>query len=193
MSSLRPPVRHLARWASLADADRWLARLLAEVPWKQEHITVFGRRHPMPRLSCWMADPGCEYRYADLQNVIEPWSPAAGEIRERLRAELGCAFNSLLLNLYRDGHDSMGWHADDEPELEPQAPIASLSLGAARTFRMRPRGRPADSKVAYELRHGDLLVMDPPTQLNWQHELPRRLRVSEARVNLTFRVVRLEA
>lgn len=190
MSALHPPVRHLVGWAGPADADRWLARLLAEVPWKQEHITVFGRRHPMPRLSCWMADPGCEYRYADLQNVIEPWSPAAGEIRERLRAELGCAFNSLLLNLYRDGRDSMGWHADDEPELEPEAPIASLSLGAARTFRMRPRGRPADSKVAYELRHGDLLVMDPPTQLHWQHELPRRLRVAEARVNLTFRVVR---
>ena len=183
-------MRHLVGWAGPADADRWLARLLAEVPWKQEHITVFGRRHPMPRLSCWMADPGCEYRYADLQNVIEPWSPAAGEIRERLRAELGCAFNSLLLNLYRDGRDSMGWHADDEPELEPEAPSAALSRGAARTFRMRPRGSPADSKVAYELCHGDLLVMDPPTQLHWQHELPRRLRVAEARVNLTFRVVR---
>lgn len=190
MSSLRPPVRHLARWASLADADRWLERLLVEVPWKQEHITVFGRRHPMPRLSCWMADPGCEYRYADLQNVIEPWTPVALEIRARLQSELACPFNSLLLNLYRDGHDSMGWHADDEPELEPQAPIASLSLGAARTFRMRPRGRPADSKVAFELSHGDLLVMDPPTQRHWQHELPRRLRVRGPRINLTFRHVR---
>ncbi len=193
MSALRPPVRHLVGWAGTADADRWLARLLAEVPWKQEHITVFGRRHPMPRLSCWMADLGCEYRYADLQNAIEPWSPAAEEIRERLRAELACPFNSLLLNLYRDGRDSMGWHADDEPELVHQAPIASLSLGAARTFRMRPRGRPADSKVAYELCHGDLLIMDPPTQLLWQHELPRRLRVAEPRVNLTFRLVRREA
>lgn len=193
MSALRLPVRHLARWASLAEAERWLACLLAEVPWKQEHITVFGRRHPMPRLSCWMADPGCEYRYSDLQNVVEPWTPAALEIRARLEAELGCPFNSLLLNLYRDGRDSMGWHADDEPELDPLAPIASLSLGAARTFRMRPRGSSAGSKVAFELAHGDLFVMDPPTQRLWQHELPRRLRVRERRINLTFRRVRPSA
>jgi len=193
VSPSRPPVRHLVRWASPAHADRWLGQLLAAVPWKQEHITVFGRRHPMPRLSCWMADPGCEYRYSDLQNVIEPWTPVAQEIRARLLEELGCPFNSLLLNLYRDGRDSMGWHADDEAELDHAAPIASLSLGAARTFRMRARRASHAPKLAWELGHGDLLVMDPPTQRDWQHELPRRLRVEGPRVNLTFRVVRPQA
>lgn len=193
MSHSLPPVRHLVRWAGPADADRWLSQLLAAVPWKQEHITVFGRRHAMPRLSCWMADPGCEYRYSDLQNVIEPWATSAQEIRSRVSEELGCPFNSLLLNLYRDGRDSMGWHSDDEPELDAHAPIASLSLGTTRTFRMRARRSSHEPKLSWELGHGDLLVMEPPTQRGWQHELPRRLRIEGPRVNLTFRVVRARA
>ncbi len=185
-----PLLRRFPAWIPSADADRWLARLLAEVPWKQEHITVFGRRHAMPRLSCWMADPGCDYRYSDLQNVVEPWCATAVELRERVSVELGCRFNSLLLNLYRDGRDSMGWHADDERELDPTAPIASLSLGAARTFRFRSRSPDGPGPVALELGHGELVVMDAPTQEHWQHALPRRLRVRSPRVNLTFRVVR---
>jgi alkylated DNA repair dioxygenase AlkB len=185
-----PLVRRFPGWLHAAEADRRLAELLAEVPWKQEHITLFGRRHAMPRLSCWMADPGCDYRYSDLQNVIEPWCHAASELRERVSAELGCRFNSLLLNLYRDGRDAMGWHSDDEPELDAGAPIASLSLGAARTFRFRSRSPDGPRPVALELGHGELVVMDAPTQEHWQHALPRRLRVRSPRVNLTFRVVR---
>ena len=95
-------------------------------------------------------------------------------------------FNGVLLNLYRDGRDAMGWHADDEPELDPAAPIASLSLGASRTFRLRPRQGGAQP-LSLELSEGDLLVMDPPTQRHWQHALPRRLRQREPRLNLTFR------
>lgn len=175
-------------WASAAQATRWLEELAQETPWKQEFVTVFGRRHPMPRRTCWMADPGCGYRYSELENVIEPWSRAASEIRERVSAACGVEFNSVLLNLYRDGHDSMGWHSDDERELDPQASIASLSLGVARTLRFRARGG-ASEPLSLELEHGDLLVMEPPTQLRWQHALPRRLRVRDARINLTLRRV----
>ena len=129
-----------------------------------------------------------------------------------LEALTGWRFNSLLLNRYRDGRDAMGWHADDEPELDPSAPIASLSLGASRDFRLRPRSSPrrapglpppegystargstADSPCApfnLKLAHGDLLLMEPPSQLWWQHAVPRRLRVTGQRLNLTFRVVR---
>nr|WP_254217313.1 alpha-ketoglutarate-dependent dioxygenase AlkB [Synechococcus sp. CCY 9618] len=176
-------------WVAAAEADGWLEQLRREVPWKQEHITVYGRRHAMPRLTCWMADPGCGYRYSGLENAIEPWTPLAEAIRRRIGAAAGRSFNSLLLNLYRDGRDAMGWHADDEPELDPGAPIASLSLGASRTLRFRSRQRNATPTVAVELGHGDLLLMDPPTQRHWQHGLPRRLRVAAPRLNLTFRVV----
>lgn len=186
----RPGLRlRLAKgWASAAQAERWLVELTREVPWKDEFVTVFGRRHRMPRRTCWMADPGCGYRYSDLENVIEPWSRAAGEIRAGVSAACGVEFNSALLNLYRDGHGSMGWHSDDERELDPDASIASLSLGASRTFRFRARNG-AGEPFALELEHGDLLTMEAPTQLHWQHALPRRLRVHEPRLNLTFRRV----
>jgi alkylated DNA repair dioxygenase AlkB len=190
MNSPRPRLRHLRGWVPAPVADGWLERLRREVPWKQEHITVYGRRHAMPRLTCWMADPGCGYRYSGLENAIEPWTPLTAAIRRRIGATAGRPFNSLLLNLYRDGRDAMGWHADDEPELDPVAPIASLSLGASRTLRFRPRQRDAAAVVAVELGHGDLLFMDPPTQQHWQHGLPRRLKVAGPRINLTFRVVR---
>ncbi len=190
MTPGRPRLRHLPGWVEASEAGTWLERLQREVAWKQEHITVYGQRHAMPRLTCWMADPGAGYRYSGLQNVIEPWTPLAETIRRRIAAAAGRPFNSLLLNLYRDGRDAMGWHADDEPELDPAAPIASLSLGASRTLRFRPVQRDAAPPVAVELGHGDLLLMDPPTQRHWQHALPRRLKVAAPRINLTFRVVR---
>ena len=196
-------LRHWPGWLPPAEAAALLGQRRAEVPWKQEAITLYGRRHPLPRLTCWMADPGCGYRYSGLANVIEPWSPAAAALREVLQQLSGWRFNSLLLNRYRDGRDAMGWHADDEPELDPAAPIASLSLGAPRDLRLRPQPSPrrpsgapppayatSCSPFNLLLQDGDLLLMEPPTQLWWQHALPRRLRLQQERLNLTFRVVR---
>lgn len=207
-------LRHWPGWLAPAAAAALLAQLQVEVPWKQEAITLYGRRHPLPRLTCWMADPGCGYRYSGLANAIEPWSPAAAQLREALHQLSGWRFNSLLLNRYRDGRDAMGWHADDEPELDPAAPIASLSLGAPRDFRLRPRPSPRRPAAAplpegyscgasaaaaanprcipfnLPLHNGDLLLMEFPTQLWWQHAVPRRLRLRQERLNLTFRVVR---
>ena len=201
-------LRHWPAWLAPSAAAELLERLQLEVPWKQEAITIYGRRHLLPRLTCWMADPGCGYSYSGLANVIEPWSPAAAELREALQVLTGWRFNSLLLNRYRDGRDAMGWHADDEPELEPTAPIASLSLGAPRDFRLRPQPSPRHraavvsgacqlpagfddcTPFSIPLHNGDLLLMEPPTQLWWQHALPRRLRLQQQRLNLTFRVVR---
>ena len=199
-------LRHWPAWLAPSTAAELLERLQAEVPWKQEAITLYGRRHLLPRLTCWMADPGCGYSYSGLANAIEPWSPAAAELREALQVLTGWRFNSLLLNRYRDGRDAMGWHADDEPELDPTAPIASLSFGAPRDFRLRPRPSPRRLKQDSDrgelpcgfgdcapfnmaLHNGDLLLMEPPTQLWWQHAVPKRLRLQQERLNLTFRVV----
>lgn len=187
---IRRPGLRLRHWRGwLAEAPQLLPRLRDAVPWRQEAITLWGRRHPLPRLTCWMADPGCSYRYSGLLQVPEPWQPQLIRLRRRVEAEAGCRFNALLLNLYRDGHDRMGWHADDEPELDPTAPIASLSLGASRCFQLRSR-QPVGGRrqtVGLDLGDGDLLVMDPPTQQHWLHQLPARRRLREPRLNLTFR------
>ena len=209
-------LRHGPAWLQGHGLDlRPLQRALVEaLPWQQPLVTVYGRQHPTPRLVCWVADPGCTYRYSGLEQAITPWTPELSLLRELLHEELGVRFNSLLLNRYRDGADRMGWHADDEPELDPLAPIASLSLGACRSLRFRPKppgrtrpgsaqgtGRPeagsgrldgpeGQAPFAVELADGDLLVMDPPTQRHWQHALPVRARVSSERINLTFRLLR---
>lgn len=186
-------LRHWPRW--LPEPLLWQQRLAQEVPWRQEQITLWGRTHALPRLTCWMGDPGCAYTYSGVNNVVVPWSAAVQELRQRVEEQVGWRFNSLLLNLYRDGRDKLDWHADDEPELDPAAPIASLSLGADRSFRLRPCSAdrtPADT-LRFELGHGDLLVMDPPTQQHWHHQVPQRLRVAEPRLNLTFRSIRPEA
>ncbi|MBV2350399.1 alpha-ketoglutarate-dependent dioxygenase AlkB [Synechococcus sp. HK05] len=157
--------------------------------WEQPLVTVYGKQHRTPRLTCWVADPGCSYRYSGLQQAIHPWTAELETLRQLLLDQLGVRFNSLLLNRYRDGADRMGWHADDEPELDDQAPIVSLSLGAARDLRFRPRRGDA-APFAINLADGDLLVMDPPSQRHWQHALPPRARVQQERINLTFRVIR---
>ncbi len=185
-------VRHWPGWA--ADADALLLALREQVPWKQDQISLYGRTHPLPRLTCWIGDPGCSYTYSGVANRLEPWSPLLAALRARVETAAGCRFNSLLLNRYRDGRDKIDWHADDERELDPEAAIASLSLGATRTFRLRPKHpeEAAPEPISYELGHGDLLVMDPPTQQHWLHQIPQRLRVKQERINLTFRRIRSE-
>ena len=188
------PGLHVRRWGGwLIDADALLLDLMDQVPWKQESITLFGKTHPLPRLTCWMADPGAYYRYSGIEQSPSPWLPSLLLLRQRLGELCGHDFNALLLNHYRDGNDAMGCHADDEPELVPSASIASISLGVCRSLRFKPKPRSVLSAgqepLSLELCHGDLLVMDPPTQEHWLHELPRRRRVTQTRINLTFRTV----
>ncbi|MFM7653649.1 MAG: alpha-ketoglutarate-dependent dioxygenase AlkB family protein [Vulcanococcus sp.] len=186
-------LRHQPGWLQGLGIDTLALRreLVAGLPWQQPEVIVYGARHRTPRLTCWVADPGCTYRYSGQSQSVTAWTPPLQGLRDQLQRQLGLDFNSLLLNRYRTGADRMGWHADDEPELDDQAPIASLSLGVSRALRFRPR--PADpiavghSAFAVELADGDLLLMDPPSQDHWQHALPQRLRLQGERINLTFR------
>lgn len=116
-----------------------------------------------------------------------PWLPVILELKTRVEAVCDASFNSVLLNLYRDGADSMGWHSDDEPELGERPEIASLSLGATRRFRLRHRRRKDLEPVAIDLENGSLLIMKGETQRFWKHHVPKTKRVAESRVNLTFR------
>ncbi|MEN9496085.1 MAG: alpha-ketoglutarate-dependent dioxygenase AlkB [Synechococcaceae bacterium WB4_1_0192] len=188
-------LRHQPGWLQACGWNTTALRhqLVRNLPWDQPEVLVYGRRHPTPRLTCWVADPGCTYRYSGLNQTISAWTPELSALRALLQDRLDLDCNSLLLNRYRSGADRMGWHADDEPELEASAPIISLSLGISRPLRFRPR--PGDplargiSPVAVELADGDLLLMDPPSQRHWQHGLPARLRLLGERINLTFRLI----
>ena len=181
-------VEHRTAWLAGGKADALARRLAAEVPWTVHRIRMFGRWVDSPRLSCWMGDAGVRYRYSGALFEPEPWHPAIQALLPRLQAACGAPFNSVLINRYRDGKDSMGWHSDDEPELGPAPVIASLSLGAERRFLMRRRAEPA-VKAEWRLAHGDLLVMRGDCQRAAQHALPKMGGVKEGRINLTFRWV----
>lgn len=174
-----------------AEAAALLTELTAAVPWRHEPIKLFGQEVLQPRLTAWYGDAGATYRYSGLQLEPLPWLPVLQELRQRVQAAAGVAFNSVLLNLYRHGQDSMGWHADDEPELGPNPVIASLSLGATRRFRLRPRPGAdfAHAPVGLELSSGSLLLMRGETQHHWQHAVPKTTRPTAPRLNLTFRMV----
>lgn len=176
------------RWLDAARADAALTALLAEVAWAQGHISMFGREVAEPRLTAWYGDAGAVYIYSGRRNEPAPWTPRLAELRDAVAAESGRAFNSVLLNLYRDGNDSMGMHADREPELGAEPFIASLSLGATRTFRLRHR-RKKEPGLDLELSHGALLLMGGRLQHEWRHGVPKQPRVTEPRINATFRWV----
>ncbi len=173
-------------WLPSGAADALLAGLLEEVPWEVHRIHIFGREVNSPRLSCWVGDPQASYRYSGRCFQPRPWWPALAELRMCLEGETGAVFNSVLLNRYRHGGAAIGWHSDDEAELGIDPLIASLSLGASRRFVFRHR-RERHLRAECVLSHGDLLLMGGTTQRDYQHALPRTLRVVGERVNLTFR------
>lgn len=181
-------LRYHAHWLPPAQADALLAALHDEIPWETHRLRLFGRWHDSPRRSCWIGDADAAYTYSGTRFAPQPWSPTLTELRARAEAACATRFNSVLANLYRDGHDSMGWHSDDEPELGPQPIIASLSLGAERRFLLK--ARVAGTRAhGLPLAHGSLLVMAGDTQRHYRHALPRSVRVNSARINLTFRWV----
>ncbi|MDI1450629.1 alpha-ketoglutarate-dependent dioxygenase AlkB [Polyangium sp. 6x1] len=158
--------------------------LLAEVPFRQETIRLFGKTILQPRLSAWHGDPGASYTYSGLSLAPNPWTPTLSALRARVEAAAGSTFNSVLVNHYRGGDDSMGKHADDEPELGTNPVIASLSLGARRRFVLEPKK--GGDKVTLELGEGNLLVMAGTTQHHYRHGVPKQAGRGP-RMNLTFR------
>jgi len=178
------------RFLTRSEADRGLVELQREILWRQDKIQMWGRTHDVPRLQQWFADDGLCYTWSHIRMEPAPWHRFLLVLRQRLFELLGLDFNTALANLYRDGRDTVGWHADDEPELGEAPIIASLSLGATRDFVLRHRQRRDLPATTIPLEHGSLLLMRGTTQACWEHALPRRLKVAAPRVNLTFRVVR---
>ena len=172
-------------------ATELMAGLLGDVPWEEEEIFLHGRMVKSPRLTAWYGDPGASYMYSGVPHEPMEWTPELSAIRELVSSSAQVSFNSVLLNLYRDGSDSVSWHSDDEEELGAEPTIASMSLGATRRFRLRER-RTRES-LGLDLADGSLLLMSGASQRGWEHCLTKTKRAVGPRINLTFRVVRVSS
>lgn len=169
-------------------ADQLFDQLLQQTAWRQDAITIAGVQRLQPRLSAWYGDANAEYTYSGLRLTPTIWNEELRSIKHAIEAHSGYRFNSVLLNYYRDQHDSMGWHSDDEPELGRQPVIASLSLGGVREFILKHK---FDKQLRYKipLTHGSLLIMSGNTQSHWQHAIAKEKYPCAARINLTFRQI----
>jgi alkylated DNA repair dioxygenase AlkB len=161
--------------------------LQAELRWEQREIVLFGRRVLQPRLIAWGGE--LPYRYSGQTLPPRPFSPTLAALVRTVATCADIPFNHVLANRYRDGQDSMGFHADDEPELGPDPLVATLSLGATRHLVLVPRRKREGEKRRYALQAGDLFVMGGTCQRWFHHGIPREPAVMAERISLTFRQV----
>jgi alkylated DNA repair dioxygenase AlkB len=173
-------------WLIDAEAEVLRQSLLRELVWEQRHIVLFGKRVLQPRLIAWAGD--LPYRYSGQTLEARAWNAQLLAILSRVRAATGVEHNHVLVNRYRDGKDSMGYHADSEPELGLDPVVACVSLGQTRRFCVRPHVRePLERPIELQLTHGSLLIMGGSCQRYYRHALPRSAAVQGERLSLTFR------
>lgn len=170
-------------------SDQLFTKLLNEIPWQLDNITVFGKTHPQPRLTALFGNEGKPYSYSNIVMQPHPWNPILMFIKNEIEAICNENFTTVLLNLYRDGKDSNGWHADNEKELGRNPVIASVSFGAERSFHLKHNSI-TDAKQKITLEHGSLLLMKGETQHFWKHQIPKTAKPIGSRINLTFRIIK---
>lgn len=180
-------LRYFPNFLKTEKADFLFKKLLKEIPWEQQNIKLFGKEIPQPRLTAFYAKKGISYKYSGLQLKPEEFSPELLVLKKQSAKLSGFNFNTCLANLYRDGNDSMGWHADDEKVLGKNPVIASISLGGVRSFQFKHKEKQVKEKI--ELQHGSLLIMQGHMQHFWKHQLPKTRKEVGPRINLTFRKI----
>ncbi|HBR55805.1 MAG TPA: alpha-ketoglutarate-dependent dioxygenase AlkB [Flavobacteriaceae bacterium] len=180
-------ITYYPNFISAEKATTLFRRLEKETPWQHDSIKIFGKTYMQPRLTALFGDAGTSYSYSNITMHATPYTPLVLDIKNSVEAVCNAKFNIVLLNLYRDGQDSNGWHSDDEKELGQNPLIASVSLGAKRKFQLRHK---KDKKMRQniELEHGSLLLMKGSTQHFWQHQIPKTKKIVAPRINLTFRL-----
>ena len=181
---IQAPVQLISGYLN-ADQQAALLNEVDTYPLTRPEIHVYGQNHAIPRTQAWFGNSGCDYLYSGLFVKALSWPKYAGKLREKLRRDFGITANGVLVNRYANGQDSMGWHCDDEPEILACSDIASISIGASRDFVIRHKASQQQYRIP--LHSGDLLIMHSPMQDEWEHCVPKRLKVLEPRVNFTFR------
>ncbi|WP_019670410.1 alpha-ketoglutarate-dependent dioxygenase AlkB family protein [Eudoraea adriatica] len=181
-------ITYFSNFMENEEATACFEKLKSSVPWRQDEIRVYGKLYPQPRLTALYGNNDRSYTYSGIVMKPLPFSEILSDIRKRITSLTNVEFTSCLLNLYRDGKDSNGWHSDDEKELGKNPVIASVSLGQERYFHLRHK-KLKDLKHKILLEHGSLLLMSGQTQHYWQHQIPKTTRPIGERINLTFRVI----
>ncbi len=171
------------------EADAIFEQLTADIPWQQDEIRVFGKVHPQPRLTALFGNEGKSYSYSNIKMQPLPWNSILKKIKSQIETVIETDFTTVLVNLYRDGKDSNGWHADNEKELGKNPIIASVSFGSERVFQLKHNSIPG-LKQNILLEHGSLLVMKGTTQHFWKHQIPKTSKLIRSRINLTFRIIK---
>ena len=171
------------------EADVIFEQLKNEIPWQQDDIRIYGKTHPQPRLTALFGNEGITYSYSNIKMQLHPWNPLLQKIKSHVENVSNTNFTTVLLNQYRDGKDSNGWHADDEKELGENPMIASVSFGTERTFQLKHNSDKTQKKNIV-LEHGSLLIMQGTTQHFWKHQIPKTSKAVGSRINLTFRVIK---
>lgn len=154
------------------------------VTWEQKILNMYGKKISQPRMTAWYGDPGCSYSYSGIKNEPLPWCESVRQVKSKIEVLLNYSFNSALLNYYRNGNDSVGYHSDNEKELGEEPVIASVSFGAARPFYLRSKA--TNEKYDILLEDCSILLMMGETQKNWVHAIPK-IKEEDGRINLTFR------
>ena len=170
------------------DADEYFSRLLNNIDWQQDTITVFGKTHLQPRLTAFFANNDKPYKYSNIMMQPNEFNRDLLNIKKAVESKLNVEFTSSLANLYRHGKDSNGWQADNEKELGPEPIIASVSIGAERIFQLKHR-HDKGLRTKLVLQHGSLLIMKGQTQNYWLHQIPKTNKAIGKRINLTFRII----
>ena len=170
-------------------ANDLFEKLKNEIPWQQDDIMVYGKTYAQPRLTALFGNEGKPYGYSNIIMQPHNWSPLMMFIKTEIEAVCNENFTTVLLNKYRDGRDSNGWHADNEKELGRNPIIASVSFGAERVFQMK-HNTIKDLKQNIVLEHGSLLIMSGTTQHFWKHQIPKTAKPIGERINLTFRIIK---
>jgi len=173
----------------LSETEQWFEQLMAAVDWRQDTLYIAGQERLIPRLNAWYADEQMDYSYSGLALHTHSWIEPLTALRKKVEAAVGQSFNSVLANLYRDGNDSVAWHADDEPELGCNPVIASLTLGQPRRFVMKHQRDKQLPKRDLLLPDGSLLIMSGATRHHWYHQIPKTRQPVGPRINLTFRTI----
>ena len=179
-----------AGFFSKQDSDKLFSELLNGTSWRQDKMKLYGKEIDLPRQTAWYGDNDKNYTFSGITMNPEPWTPALLDIKARVEDAAGVTFNSVLLNHYRSGSDSISWHTDAERELGKNPVIASVTFGDARRFMLR-HIKDKELKTEVELSHGSLLVMAGETQHFWQHQVPKTKTEVESRINLTFRQIKI--